>query len=259
MTADIVALARTHLASNRRMVIGRALASSAAGLIPVPLLDDWLISVVRRGTIRRIAESRGVDLDDEAVRIIADGTAKPPSWRQIFSSTVMFRFLAGRARRLLAAWVIRNRAKAAGNAFLVGTLFDHYCARLHVGLGLDGKAAAEVRTAIDAAIGETPGSLGLTLFRRGLVAGARAAVRAPVEVLDIASGGLLRRLVARRDEVDAIAEVEGAVDQALAEPTGVLGRAVLAVELQLAAGHNGYLDRLLTHFERRWRERGDDR
>src|SRR4029453_4507980 len=69
---------RSYLAENRRLIIGRALAAAAAGALPVPLVEDWLASRVARGTIRRIADSRSVDLDEAAVRAIADGPEKPP-------------------------------------------------------------------------------------------------------------------------------------------------------------------------------------
>ena len=72
------------------------------------------------------------------------------------------------------------------------TLFDHYCARLHTGLALDGATALALRGEIVKAIDNTPGALSFHPFRRGAMAAARASLKAPLELADIASGGRWR-------------------------------------------------------------------
>ncbi len=63
MKGDELSTRRDHLASHRRMIIGRALAAAAAGSLPIPLVEEWLSSRIQRGTIKKLAERRGVDLD----------------------------------------------------------------------------------------------------------------------------------------------------------------------------------------------------
>ena len=246
---------RSYLSENRRLIIGRSLAAAAAEALPIPLLEDWLASRIRRGTIRRVAESRSVDADDGAVRAVADGSVRPPEWAQIVGTSLAYRFLTRQWRRVLVVYLVARRAQSASNAFLVGTLFDHYCARLHVGMGLDGARATELRQLIDRAIGETPGGLGRRLFRRGALGAARAGVKAPLRLADAVTGGMIRRLLSRNQETVAAQAVEDAIERQLEAKKGFLARSAAAVELQLAAEANPYLDRLISAFDELWRAR----
>ena len=67
--------ATQHLGSHRRLILGRALLAGAAGLVPVPYLDDLLAGGVRSQLLRRLAELNHVDLDANAVA--APTTSKP--------------------------------------------------------------------------------------------------------------------------------------------------------------------------------------
>ena len=248
---------RSYLADNRRLIIGRALASAAAGALPIPLLEDWLASRVSRGTIRRIADRHAVDLDEEAVRAIADGPVRPPEWTEVAGGAIAYRLVRRSLRRFILVLLAARRAQAASRHFVVGTLFDHYCARLHVGMGLDGPRAAELRAVMDQAIGRTPGGLGRRVFRRGLVKTARASVRTPLRLVDAASGGMLKRLLTRRDEVEAVAELDKTLDRQLGSDKSFLARSAVAVESELAAEGNPYLESLLDSFDQLWRSRSD--
>lgn len=246
---------RAYLADNRRLIIARALAAAAAGALPIPLFEDWLASRLARGTIRRIADSRSVDLDDGAVRAIADGPENPPEWAEIAGGTLAYRLISRSWRKLILVYLATRRAQAAARHYLVGTLFDHYCARLHVGMGLDGPKAAELRAVIDQAIARTPGGLGSRIFRRGLAGAARASVRGPLRLADSVTGGMIRRLLKRGDEVEAVAMVDESIERQLTSKQSFLARSVAAVELQLAAEGNPYLEKLLETFDRMWRDR----
>jgi len=81
------------------------------------------------------------------------------------------------------------------------TLFDHYCAKLHTGLAIDGPTALALRDEITRAIDQTPGALAFHPFRRGILSAARATLKAPLELADLASRGALRRLVSRNNDV----------------------------------------------------------
>lgn len=246
---------RDHLDGNRRMIIGRSLVASVAGAVPVPGLDDYLSSAIRRRTMRRIAEAHGVDLDDAAVRAIADGPQRPPEWAEIAGGALAYRLLARQWRKLIVTYVAVRRSQVAARNFTIATLFDHYCAKLHVGVGLDGPDAAELRALMTEAIEQTPGGLGNRLFRRGVTAAARATIKAPLEAIDLLSRGRLRKLLTRGDEVEAIAEVDNMIDQQLADQKGFLARSTKAIELQMSAGVNPYLEDLIIRFEKMWRDR----
>lgn len=260
MTDGTLALRRDHLAHNRRMIVARSIASALAGAVPIPIFEDWLASRVRRGLIRRIADRRGVDVTDEAVIALADGREDPPSWTKIASGTFIVRALSRSWRKMLVTYLAAQRARAAARTFEVATMFDHYCARLHVGLGLDAGEGARVRALIDDSRAAIGAGLTSTMFRRGVGAAARATVRAPAELLDMASGGAIRRLLARNDdEVVAIAEVDDAIERSMDEADGFLGRAIAAVEAQLSAEGNPHLEQLLNTFETLWRDDQDSR
>lgn len=247
-------LGREHLATNRRMIIGRAIAASMAGLVPVPLVEDWMSSTISRGTIKRIAESHAVDLDEAATRMIADGPESPPEWAELVSGTLLFKMMSKAWRKLLITYVVAKRTQAAARHFQIGTLFDHYCARLHVGMGLDAEAGVALRRLMIRAIEQTPGTIGNRIFRRSALAAGKATVRAPLQLLDMASGGLVRRLLTRgQSEVEAIAEVDQRLDAEMREHKGFLARATSAVELQLSTEGNPYIQDLVTNFEALWR------
>jgi hypothetical protein len=256
-TTSQLALGRHHLTANRRMIVARSLASAVAGVVPVPMLDDWLSSRVRRGTIRRIAAMRGVDVDDDAVTAIAEGEESAPSWTAITRATLIYKVLSRSWRKVLITYVATNRARHAARAYSVATLFDHYCARLHVGLGLDADSGMAVRRLMDASLDETEGGLGTAIFRRSLVSAAKASVRAPAELINLATGGRFKRLLRGGDEVVAVAEVDSAIERSMEGESGFLARAARAVEAQLSSEGNPYVDQLLTRFEQSWRERSD--
>jgi len=252
---------RTYLDKARRTIIARSIAGSLAGIVPVPFLDDWAKAAVLGGGYRRIAAAHGVDLDDEAVTALVHGKAPPTSVTQLAVSGIMYRIAGIAAKRMLLAIATVNRARAASRTFTTMTLFDHYCAKLHTGLALDGATALELRMEIARAIDQTPGALGFHPFRRGLLSAARAAVKAPLELADLASGGALRRLLTRKAEssaltdAEAVNDVEKALETQLANKGGFLSRTVAAVENQLTADSNPFLDGAIEALDRRWRAR----
>jgi len=253
---EAITVRRDHLDAHRRMIIGRSIAASMAALIPVPVFDDWVNSTIKRGTIRRIAAAHAVDLDARALAVLADGQSSAPAWTDIAGGALAYKILSRSWRKLLFLWIASRRTRAAVKNFMVATLFDHYCSRLHVGLGLDGDAGEALRTAIEEAIEATPGKLSERVFRRAMVAAARTGVRAPLELADIASGGALTRWrERRRGEVEAIAEIDDAVDIELRSQQSFLGRAAAAAEQQLSAESNPYVDDLVRTFEELWRHR----
>ncbi|HTJ47107.1 MAG TPA: hypothetical protein VL463_33630 [Kofleriaceae bacterium] len=258
MTTEALTLRRDYLGSHRRMIVGRALASTLAGALPVPFIDDWAVRAVLGNAFKKIAAGRQVDLDADAVKNLVHGKASPASWPEMAASAVTYRLATRAWKRLLLAVAAARRARAATRTFLVLTLFDHYCNRLHTGLGLDGPTALALREAIDSALDQTPGSFSFEPFRRGALAAAKAAVKAPLELADIASGGALRRWLEKRRDVhdpSEMSELDQVIDQQLAAHESFLGRAVTAIELQLSAEANPYLDHAIERLDRIWRLR----
>src|SRR6185436_19297004 len=239
------------LAGQRRAIIARAVAGSLAGAVPVPFLDDWAKALVLGGGYRRIAAAHHIDLDDDALKTLVHGTSPPPSILDLAASGIMLRVAGRAARRMLVALATIDRARSASRTFVTMTLFDHYCAKLHTGLALDAPTALALRDEIGRAIDQTPGALSFHPFRRGAMAAARATLRAPLELADLATGGAVRKLLAKQSsasgvtDAEAVDELDQAVETALASKTGFLSRTVAAVELQLSAEANPFLDSAL--------------
>ncbi len=251
-------LRRDYLGAHRRLAVGRALAAAAAGLVPVPFLDDYLIEATLGGAYKRIASAHQIDLDPVAVKNLVHGKTRPKAWYELTGTALVGRLATRSWRRVLIAFTAVRRAQVAATTFATLTVFDHYCARVHTGLGLDGARALEVRELIRRALIETPGGLSFEPFRRGALAAARTVARAPLELADLASGGRLRKLLARGkdvEEAEAVDEVDAIVEHELADTDGIFARAVAAIELQLTAEVNPYVDDVIERFDALWRAR----
>jgi hypothetical protein len=258
MTTTSLARSRDYLAGQRRAIIARALAGSLAGAVPIPFLDDWAIALVLGGGYRRIAAAHHIDLDDAALKTLVHGTSPPASIADLAAGGILARLAGTAARRMMFALATIDRARSASRTFVTMTLFDHYCARLHTGLAIDTRTALALRDEIGRAIDQTPGALAFHPFRRGALSAARATLRAPLELADLATRGALRRLLSRGQDVteaEAVDELDHAVETALASKTGFLSRTVAAVEVQLSAEANPFLDGALDALDLRWRAR----
>lgn len=249
---------RDYLTGQRRSIIARAVMGSLAGAVPLPFVDDWAINRIVGGGYKRIAAAHQVDLTDEAAANLVHGTTPPPSMLELATSGIVLRMAGVAARRMMIALTAANRARSAARTFMCMTLFDHYCAKLHTGLAIDGATALAVRDEITRAIDQTPGALAFHPFRRGILSAARATLKAPLELADLASRGALRRLVAKNNDVamaKPIDETEAAIEAVLAEKSNFLARTVTAVEMQLSSEVNPYLDGAIEALDRRWRAR----
>jgi hypothetical protein len=258
VTTTALARSRAYLADQRRAIIGRSLAASIAGALPVPFLDDWAIGAILGRGYRKLAAAHQVDLDDDAVKALVFGSQSPPSLTELAASGIALRIAGRAARRMMLVIATINRARSAARTFTAMTLFDHYCARLHTGAALDGPTALALRGEIAKSIDITPGALAVHPFRRGALAAARATLRAPLELADLATGGAVRKLLARKSEVteaEAVDDLDAAVENALAAKTGFLSRAAAAVEIQLSAEVNPFLDGAIENLDLRWRAR----
>lgn len=249
---------RDYLTGQRRSIIARAVMGSLAGAVPLPFVDDWAINRIVGGGYKRIAAAHQIDLTDEGAANLVHGTTPPPSVLELATSGIVLRMAGVAARRMMIALTAVNRARSAARTFMCMTLFDHYCAKLHTGLAIDGATALAVRDEITRAIDQTPGALAFHPFRRGILSAARATLKAPLELADLASRGALRRLVAKTNDVamaKPIDETEAAIEAALAEKSNFLARTVTAVEMQLSSEVNPYLDGAIEALDRRWRAR----
>ena len=241
-----------HLAENRRLIVRRALlATAVGGAVPLPVLDDYLAGRVRAGMIIKLGERRQVDIAQSSAELLGDpreGTAVRNA--TLTAATLLALKLAW--RKFFALLAIGRRAEDMATTFQLGILFDHYCAKLHVGGEIDRTQAAILRFAIHGALTESERAALVTAFREGGQVLGRSVLEAPAWM----SGRLER--AARRwaesggrtaDPGEASTSPEGEGDE-----TRWLDRASGAVEDRLSRVGQSYLVALVASFERRLKE-----
>jgi hypothetical protein len=241
-----------HLAENRRLIVRRALlATAVGGAVPLPVLDDYLAGRVRAGMIIKLGERRQVDIAQSSAELLGDpreGTAVRNA--TLTAATLLALKLAW--RKFFALLAIGRRAEDMATTFQLGILFDHYCAKLHVGGEIDRTQAAILRFAIHGALTESERAALVTAFREGGQVLGRSVLEAPAWM----SGRLER--AARRwaesggrtaDPGEAATSPEGEGDE-----TRWLDRASGAVEDRLSRAGQSYLLGLVASFERRLKE-----
>ena len=247
-----------HLKPNRSLILSRALLAGAAGLIPVPYVDDLLAGAVRSALIRRIAEIRGVDVDANAIEELAH-----PTGSRVLSAAGMGAIAVGGTRRVVrkiaTALLFVRRVDEAIQTFYLGTLFDHYCARQHVGAGLDGKKAQAVRAVIEVAAKKARSESFERAFKKGLRMLAHAATSWPRSAMLIfarkkggttysASGApYLRRGPSTPERVET---VEDRIDHAA--ESSFVQKAVATVEKEAGPAQRSYVGSLVAAFDAAW-------
>ena len=242
-----------HLAENRKLIVRRALlATVVGGVIPLPVLDDYFAARVRAGMLIKLGERRQVDIAQSSAELLGDpreGTAVRNA--TLTAATLLALKLAW--RKFFAVLALGRRAEDMATTFQLGMLFDHYCAKLHVGGEIDRHQAALLRFAIHGALGESERAALVTAFRDGGRVLGRSALEAPAWMsarLERAarhwaeSGG-------RSADPGDVPEVDPGSD---VEEARWLDRASAAVEARLAHLEQSYLVRLVASFERRLKE-----
>jgi len=257
-----------HLEGNRPLILERAAIAGAAGLLPLPLVDDLLAGAARGQLVKNIAERRGVGVDEAAVAVLAQ--LGEVGYRS--TTALATRYALRRSfRRVATLFFAATHAGDFATTFAIATLFDHYCARHHVGPGLDADRARALRRCIDAAIVDAR----RTLARRG----ARSARGLPARLLEAprALGRSLAGRLARRVPASLSPLVPAGAAGALgpvsagpagpAEPAEIVGpdataamtrgstfdRTLGAVGGLLARSGRGYVVELVRAFDRQWR------
>jgi hypothetical protein len=240
-----------HLAENRRLIVRRALlATAVGGVIPIPVLDDYFAGRVRAGMLAKIAERRRVDLAPGAAELLGD-SREGSAVRNMTSLAAMLVALKLAWRKFFALVAIGRRAEEMATNFQLGMLFDHYCAKVHVGAAVDRAQAMALRHAIFGALSESERQALVGAFREGGKVLGRSFLEAPNWLSErirlsaerwAESGG-------KSTDPDEAAEMGDA-----AEEVRWLDRAAAAVESRIGRAEQGYLAGLVQAFEQRWRD-----
>jgi hypothetical protein len=231
------------------MIIGRSVAAGAVGLLPLPVLDELLAGAVRSELLRRIARARQVDISEGAVTLLADARTGEAlgSVSRAAAGLAAFRRVF---RRVAVALHVARRVDEVAGTFAVATLFDHYCARHHLGLGLEELRAARLRRAIEDAIADAR----LGLARRGIGRAARGVARGAQRLL-AAPPAVLRRLQRRSPgEEPVVAEHVETVELITVARGGggVVARGVSRIGASFSSVGESWVEELVFAFDLRW-------
>ena len=242
-----------HLAENRKLIVRRALlATAVGGVIPLPVLDDYFAGRVRAGMLIKLGERRQVDIAQSSAELLGDpreGTAVRNA--TLTAATLLALKLAW--RKFFAVLALGRRAEDMATTFQLGMLFDHYCAKLHVGGEIDRHQAALLRFAIHGALAESERAVLVNAFRDGSRVLGRSALEAPAWMSARVERAARRWAESGGRSADPgdIPDVGGPAD---GEEARWLDRASAAVEERLLRLDQTYLAGLVGSFERRWKE-----
>jgi len=250
VTSGVPEPSTDHLRENRRLIVRRALlATAVGGAIPIPVLDDYFAGRVKAGMLTKLAERRQVDIAHSSAELLGDpreGTAVRNA--TLTAATLLALKLAW--RKFFALLAIGRRAEDMATTFQLGTLFDHYCCKLHVGGEIDRNQAALLRVAIFGSLAESERAALIGAFQEGGRVLARSALEAPSWM-----SGRVERAAKRWSETGGRSADPGDLSDAEAgEEARWLDRASAAVEDRLGRVGQSYVARLVSTFERRLRE-----
>ena len=224
------------------------LATAVGGAIPLPVLDDYFAGRVRAGLLIKLAERRQVDIAQSSAELLGDpreGTAVRNA--TLTAATLLALKLAW--KKFFAVLAIGRRAEDMVTTFQLGTLFDHYCFKLHVGGEIDRTQAALLRVAIFNALTESERAALVGAFQEGGRVLARSALEAPSWM-----SARVERAARRWSETGGRTADPGDRPDPDGEEARWLDRATAAVEAHLGRVSHSYLSRLVAAFERHLRE-----
>lgn len=239
----------SHLSKHRGLIIRRALLASAIrGFLPVPMLDDTLANRVAAGLFAKLAAGHQVDLPPASAALLAERWSGGTGSRLTFAAAAaLVAKFAG--RKFLALLAAGRGAEDMARTFHRATLFDHYCAKLHVGGPISAETVTALAAQVDAELRGMPLGPALAAFTAGGRIMGRSLLEAPRWVSRRLSS-LAERFVhsgGNPDAVHAVPVPESGED-------AWLDRAAQAVEDALAHAGNQHLLPVVRGFEARWRQ-----
>jgi uncharacterized protein (DUF697 family) len=238
-----------HLRAHRGLIVRRALLASAIrGFFPVPVADDLLCRRIHAGLLQKLASLGQVDLTPDSAAALAQAGG-PGAAANLSISAVAALVAKFAGRKFLALLAAGRSAEDMARTFLRATLFDHYCARLHVGGPITTRTAQRLAACLDVGVRDLSAGPVFDAFREGARQLGRSLLEAPGWVMQrmaklgerfVHSGG-------NPDVLDAFPE------DSPGENTW-LDRAAQSVENALSRAGSGAIDRAVRDFEQRWRE-----
>jgi hypothetical protein len=241
-----------HLVENRRLVVRRALlAAAVGGVVPLPVMDEYLAGRIKAGMLMKLAERRQVDLAASSAELLGDprGTT---AMRNATLTAATLLALKMAWRKFFAVLAVGRRAEEMASTFQLGTLFDHYCTKMHVGAGIDRERAALLRDVIHASLGQAERAAIVGAFREGSRVLGQTMLEAPAWANAKIERAARRWTASGGQTTDATPGADDD-DGEHGEEARWLDRASTEVEGRIGGLGQDYLVGLVRTFERRWR------
>ncbi|MCC6994518.1 MAG: hypothetical protein IT370_07920 [Deltaproteobacteria bacterium] len=232
-----------HLAELRAKIAARAVATALAGLVPLPIIDDLASEAARRSMLRMIAKARGIATTPGAIANLAV-EVDAPTWRRLATGAAVGSMLWRSLRKAVLVLTVLREADEAARTFQIGTLFDHYCARMHPGGELDAVSARLLREVMTASMESVRREALKKTFRRGMLLALRTSARVPIKLVS----SFVRAVTGR-------GKGEAAVDAAVeaAEREGFVAKAARAITDEITSSGSAFLGELVDAFGSRWK------
>jgi len=234
-----------HLADLRARIAARAVATALAGLVPLPIVDDMASEAARRSMLRLIARERKLEVTRGAIANLAVED-DAPTWRRMASAAAIGSLLWRSLRKVVLVLTVARQGDEAARTFQIGTLFDHYCQKIHPGGELDATTARRLREAMTEAMDAVRRETVKKAFQHGLLAAARTTTRVPLKLVM----GFVRAVTGRREEA-----VDAAVQAA--ENEGFISKAARVVSDEITTSGTEFLSALIGDFGERWSKAQD--
>lgn len=241
-----------HLRENRRLIVHRALLASALrSFLPVPGMDELLAGRVCAGLYIKLASLRHVDLPAEVAAVLTQKGDFHKS-RSVMTTISLFARFAG--RKAFALLATGRGAAEMARLFQTATLFDHYCARLHVGGAITREHAERLRTIMDQSVAEASQAALSDAFHDGARLLGRSLLESPRWLANE-----LSQLAERFVRSGGNADVNPSTGETIRDGEAAwLNRATLTVEAAIRRAGEHHLDPLLQNFEQRCRRLEED-
>jgi hypothetical protein len=231
------------------MIVRRSLlATAVGGAVPLPVMDEYLAGRVKAGMLMKLAERRQVDLASSSAELLGDPRATTAMRNAtLTAATLLALKLAW--KKFFAVLAVGRRAEEMASTFQLGTLFDHYCAKMHVGPGIDRERAVLLRDVMHASFAQAEREAIVGAFREGGRVLGQTLLEAPAWANEKLERAARRWAASGGQTTDP---TPGSDDETGDDQARWLDRASSAVEGRLGIGEE-YLVSLVRTFERRWR------
>jgi hypothetical protein len=246
-----------HLSELRPLIVRRSLlAAGLSGIIPVPVMDEYVAGRVRAGLYLKIAAARGVDLPQPAADLLSD--PQDPSMIRVFGGVAVTLVAMKLALRKLFALMAAGRsAEDMATNFQFATLVDHYCAKVHVGGAVTRPGAAQLHRLIHGAIDHTEKGKVVTAFRDGGKVLGKSVLEAPRWVSQRINS-YAQRWAATGGRGAPFDPATDLPPEEAEKAERWLDRAARVVEERLAGLGNDYVGGLVDRFEDGWKKRAPE-